>query len=189
MTNPIDQQARELLACPFCGGEASLTISGNVRSTRKCVVKCSGCRSQRIHAALRYGDDWLRATAVAAWNRRALTPTGENAKHVEVLRRLHDDAHCSAVLERGALQAAIRALSAPDNAEGEGVACGKCGVRQPLQHSPDCGRSAPKISVSEEILMWCKDTIEALEEAGGPTNNSRAYAIRRVVAACKGVGQ
>lgn len=60
----------ELLPCPFCGGEATLTMIGNVHSTRKCIVKCSGCRYQRTDAALRYGDEWLRNTAIAAWNRR-----------------------------------------------------------------------------------------------------------------------
>lgn len=69
MTDPM-QQARELLPCPFCGGEATLRMVGNVRSTRRCIVKCSGCRYQRIDAALRYGDEWLLNTAIAAWNRR-----------------------------------------------------------------------------------------------------------------------
>jgi len=65
------QQARELLPCPFCGGEATLRMIGNVHSTRKCVVKCSGCRYERTDAALRYGDEWLLKTAIAAWNRRS----------------------------------------------------------------------------------------------------------------------
>lgn len=86
----------DLLPCPFCGGQATLTISGNVRSTRKCMVKCSGCRYQRIDAALRYGDDWLRATAIAAWNRRAnlaeLQREVEGLRaEVERLRRDRDD--------------------------------------------------------------------------------------------------
>jgi len=178
----IEKKARELLAAHFdakpgFGFTAQLirdNIADGVIPTREALAV--------IATVLRDRDEW-------AAHQVALTPTGENAKHVEVLRGLRrgDAAPPQDIL--AAYGAAIRALSAPDNAEGEGVACGKCGVRQPLQHSPDCGRSAPKISVSEEILMWCKDTIEALEEAGGPTNNSRAYAIRRVVAACKGVGQ
>ena len=65
----------KLLPCPFCGGEATLTLTGNVRSTRKCMVKCGGCRYQRTDAVLRYGDDWLRATAIAAWNRRTAPPS------------------------------------------------------------------------------------------------------------------
>ncbi|WP_447896799.1 Lar family restriction alleviation protein [Stenotrophomonas acidaminiphila] len=65
------QQARELLPCPFCGGEATLRMIGNVHSTRKCVVKCSGCRYERTDAVLRYGDEWLLKTAIAAWNRRS----------------------------------------------------------------------------------------------------------------------
>jgi len=69
MADPM-QQARELLPCPFCGGEATLRMIGNVHSTRKCVVKCSGCRYERTDAVLRYGDEWLLKTAIAAWNRR-----------------------------------------------------------------------------------------------------------------------
>lgn len=61
----------EMKPCPFCGGTPSITMKGNVHSQRSIVVKCTGCRYQRTDAALRYGDDWLRATAIAAWNRRA----------------------------------------------------------------------------------------------------------------------
>ena len=93
MADPM-QQARELLPCPFCGGEATLTMVGNVHSTRKCIVKCSGCRYQRTDAALRYGDEWLRNTAIAAWNRRVAlraAPEGlieQHARDSQELRRL-----------------------------------------------------------------------------------------------------
>lgn len=78
------QQAPELLPCPFCGGEATMRMIGNVHSTRKCVVKCSGCRYERTDAVLRYGDEWLLKTAIAAWNRRtALRAAPEVPKHAE----------------------------------------------------------------------------------------------------------
>ena len=70
MDAKLEQKA--LLPCPFCGGQPTLSLVGNVRSTRKCVIKCGGCRIQRIDAALRYGHDWLKDKAITAWNTRAL---------------------------------------------------------------------------------------------------------------------
>jgi len=87
------QQARELLPCPFCGGEAALAFVGNVHSTRKCVVKCGGCRYQRTDAALRNGDEWLRNTAIAAWNRRTAlraAPEGYVLVPVQTLESIRD---------------------------------------------------------------------------------------------------
>lgn len=66
-----------LLPCPFCGGEARLTISGNSYSGHKCVVRCQGCRYQRTDAALRNSESWLRGTAIAAWNRRTPSSDGD----------------------------------------------------------------------------------------------------------------
>ena len=73
MSTNINERARELKPCPFCGGEATISWKGNVHSTRSVVVKCSGCRYERKDSALRYGDDWLLDVAVTAWNRRALS--------------------------------------------------------------------------------------------------------------------
>ena len=39
------------------------------------------------------------------------------------------------------------------------------------------------LRVSDEDLLWCKDTIAALQEAGGPTNNMRAVGLSRLIAA------
>ena len=70
---------------------------------------------------VRRGDD-LECYKVELFAlRRALTPTGENAKHVEVLRQMLHPLLGSKWLcdetKREALEFAIRAMSAPDNAE------------------------------------------------------------------------
>ena len=39
------------------------------------------------------------------------------------------------------------------------------------------------LRVSDEDLLWCKDTIAVLQEAGGPTNNMRAVGLLRLVTA------
>ena len=39
------------------------------------------------------------------------------------------------------------------------------------------------LRVSDEDLRWCKDTIAALQETGGPTNNMRAVGLLRLVTA------
>lgn len=82
----------------------------------------------------------LEATIV-----RALTPTGENAKHVEVLREILDDHETRAFPEEvAAIQAAIRALSATDNAEcPHGVddgACKECAIDNAEAVCPNCDR-------------------------------------------------
>ena len=73
MSTDINERARELKPCPFCGGEATISLKGNAHSKRSVVVKCSGCRYERKDSALRYGHDWLLSVAVTAWNRRALS--------------------------------------------------------------------------------------------------------------------
>lgn len=99
MTN-IEQQARELLAAELDPHE-----------------RIEGQHSEA------YAD--LRMAAIRAIV-RALTPTGENVKHVEVLRGILDEyvteeQRYGWTLERDALQAAMRALGAPDNAEVVGL--------------------------------------------------------------------
>ena len=112
----------KLLPCPFCGGKAELTMKGNVHSTRKCIVKCTACRYQRTDAALRYGDDWLHATAIAAWNRRATTARDAEieALRAEVRTLVRQNGEWQARVER--LADAGRRVTAAFRAHGEASA-------------------------------------------------------------------
>lgn len=72
MTGTNEQRARELLPCPFCGGEPKLRYIGNDRTPeRKLEIKCSGCRMQLTHAARTHGFNWLEDLILRDWNRRA----------------------------------------------------------------------------------------------------------------------
>lgn len=69
--------------------------------------------------------------------------------------RIAEKERCISLLE------ALAAL-----AEGDGaVACGKCGVRQPLQHSPDCGRQAATAVVPEGLHPRTADLVQRFASA------------------------
>lgn len=59
----------ELLECPFCGSEGSLFASNDHSEAWE-----GGCSS---HECVAFGIVWERnkSLAIAAWNRRASTPT------------------------------------------------------------------------------------------------------------------
>jgi len=65
----------ELLPCPFCGGEPSLTSGGPGNHYIRCMV-CNAAT-----------DDTWKAEAIASWNRRAaLKPSGDAGELCERLR-------------------------------------------------------------------------------------------------------
>ena len=62
---------RELLLCPFCGGEPEMLHKGNKFSAKRSVtIKCKKCRVQRTDAAMRFGMEWLEGVAIDHWNKR-----------------------------------------------------------------------------------------------------------------------
>jgi len=64
---------RELLPCPFCGGEPIVKyIGNNLTQARKIEIKCTRCRIKRIDATVRHSFDWLEDVAVGGWNQRVL---------------------------------------------------------------------------------------------------------------------
>lgn len=73
----------ELLPCPFCNSEPKLRYIGNDRTkARKITVKCTGCRIEVTHAAIRNGFDFLEAAIKITWNSRVLNKKAiENAAY------------------------------------------------------------------------------------------------------------
>lgn len=62
----------ELKSCPFCGGTPVLQKVGNdFTRSRKVIINCPSCRTQRTDAALRRSMEWLIGVATEHWNRRA----------------------------------------------------------------------------------------------------------------------
>ena len=62
---------RELLLCPFCGGEPEILRKGNDhRPKRSITIRCKGCRVERTDAAIRHGMEWLEGVAIDHWNKR-----------------------------------------------------------------------------------------------------------------------
>jgi len=57
---------RELLPCPFCGGEAELNQTGRQQLT----IKCKSCQIKRVQKTLHFSLEWLEEKMVEAWNKR-----------------------------------------------------------------------------------------------------------------------
>src|SRR3546814_5983703 len=71
----------------------------------------------------------------------------------------------------------------PQPAEGDGaVSCGKCGVRQPLRHSPDCGRPAATaqvpVTTDDPYRKAIMDAQNALQETA---NKHKSYYAKRAL--------
>jgi hypothetical protein len=69
----VEGNVFELLPCPFCGGEASVTHIGNDYAKRKKItVKCknSDCRAEQTNGAIYHSFTWLEGVAAESWNRR-----------------------------------------------------------------------------------------------------------------------
>jgi len=60
-----------LKLCPFCGSEPEVLMIGNdYTKNRKVIIRCNGCRIERIDAAIRQNHGWLRGKAIKHWNKR-----------------------------------------------------------------------------------------------------------------------
>ena len=65
----------KLKPCPFCGGEALLTATGNDHTKKRFInIKCQECKVQRTDGAIRHDMDWLCSVAVKLWNNRTTVP-------------------------------------------------------------------------------------------------------------------
>ena len=65
----------KLKPCPFCGGEALLTASGNDHTKKRFInIKCQECKVQRTDGAIRHDMEWLCSVAVESWNNRTTVP-------------------------------------------------------------------------------------------------------------------
>lgn len=63
--------ADRLLPCPFCGGSAKFTTTGNDRTRiRKAEIKCTKCHVTRATAAMLHNLEWCGRKAVELWNMR-----------------------------------------------------------------------------------------------------------------------
>ena len=62
----MSELQKELLPCPFCGGEAVLEQTGK----RELTIKCKSCITKRTQRVLRYSLEWLEQQMVDGWNKR-----------------------------------------------------------------------------------------------------------------------
>jgi Lar family restriction alleviation protein len=69
----IDAEKRELLPCPFCGGEA---VTNYIRDGRRAAcTKCGAAAGSQFHGPLDRPD--AESRAIIAWNTRALSNTDQ----------------------------------------------------------------------------------------------------------------
>lgn len=195
MTNPIEQQARELKPCPFCGGPAQIWHQKkNHREQTYVLCNEALCGTSKSGVGGKRAD--READAIASWNRRALTPTGENAKHVEVKAEFEKWAvkrHGLSVekwADSGEYKyhdtrcwyecwKAARALSAPDNAE---AICQNCDRLTEIRHCQACGcdftnpstaATADKAEAMFHLRSYGDVTERELLELANPTPTAR----------------
>jgi len=71
--------ASELMACPFCGGDAK---------TKLPYVRCTNCGAQMC-----FGDSDKCESSIAAWNRRAQPQQVGDANLADLLDRLYSFLH------------------------------------------------------------------------------------------------
>lgn len=61
----------KLKPCPFCGGEAKITLIGNdLGKKRKAEIKCTKCFTKQVTGAIRHDLAWCEKTATEQWNTR-----------------------------------------------------------------------------------------------------------------------
>lgn len=156
MTPNIEQQARRILVAQYVhdgwdeDSANSIAHSADEEITIRAIVRALTVADNYKHAMhakqakidslmQEYCPGEMTKAQRDEWaaHQVSMTPTGENAKHVEVLRGILDEyvteeQRYGWTLERDALQAAMRALSATDNAEcPHGVddgACKECAI-------------------------------------------------------------
>lgn len=82
MTNnpTIDGVSRELLPCPFCGGDAVL----KQYRADGLEIRCTGCQSMRQQRWMGKGRGWLETKMIEKWNERAIQ-TAERQEPVVLL--------------------------------------------------------------------------------------------------------
>lgn len=66
-----------LLDCPFCGSQPDVENIGNEHTkSRKIKIRCSGCRVERVNAAINHSSSWLLERSVEQWNKRPIKAKG-----------------------------------------------------------------------------------------------------------------
>lgn len=61
-----ETKEREMLPCPFCGGEPEIKQTGKNKMT----VKCKSCLIGVEQSVLRFSLEWLHAKLIENWNKR-----------------------------------------------------------------------------------------------------------------------
>ncbi|HWT40980.1 MAG TPA: Lar family restriction alleviation protein [Dongiaceae bacterium] len=80
------EQAGELLPCPFCGGKAEHHDIGNsYTKSRGTKIWCAECRFSKTVKAIQQSLDWTRSHAIAAWNRRAALSAQEQVEPTDAV--------------------------------------------------------------------------------------------------------
>lgn len=64
-------KTKELLPCPFCGGEADKIFKGNDYTKKRSVtIKCTKCFTEQRTGAIQNNLEWCDASAIKRWNQR-----------------------------------------------------------------------------------------------------------------------
>lgn len=158
-------EMRELLPCPFCGGEAETRPQGNELTKKglRYTIRCKECRIERTNATLRHGMDWLEKLSVEQWNHRAAPAVSPVA--ISDLQRytmdskglpFFDDTGVWVLFQDVAMQQSISpvavadaTLSCPfckseDISDGEILTQGLLSVRYVQSECQNCGAIGPK---------------------------------------------
>lgn len=67
----MSKEAKELLPCPFCLGEAKITHFGNDHTKkRKVEIECKSCHARIVTGAIRNNLYWCEEKSIEHWNER-----------------------------------------------------------------------------------------------------------------------
>lgn len=70
----MNENELKLLPCPFCGGEAKYTKTGNTKmGFREATIKCTCCHVQYKQKFMhkKFDFEWIDKVMTGAWNRRS----------------------------------------------------------------------------------------------------------------------
>ena len=169
LATPPASQVQQEAVCVRCGDEPAGALCGGLT----------------LAALIQFGKQAANpGQGATRWHMIELI--GQMVPHLEALATHPAADALGAVQETGAVES-LRGLAAVIRTYGT---CAPSAldvvadrIEAALAQSPAVRVDDVLLRVSDEDLLWCKDTIAALQEAGGPTNKMRAVGLSRLIAA------